>query len=144
LRIGCAVSANRNPLSHFLACCPELIGLQTGAHNGIHVRVHAISIAQSRISVFIGTSISPPQGKETRSLQVQSKLVSKGNAWKGKPEGVGTASTLSESGRLASVYECSVCHVLFGRHAPQCPVCHHGALSLVGSFLPEKGQEQSP
>jgi len=63
---------------------------------------------------------------------------------KGKSEDLGAIFTLAESDRLVNVYECSVCHVLFGRHAPQCPVCHHGALSLVGSLLSEKGQEQPP
>jgi len=60
------------------------------------------------------------------------------SARKEKPEGLGPAFTSVESDRLVDVYECSVCHVLFGRHAPQCPVCHHGALSLVGSLLSEK------
>ena len=61
---------------------------------------------------------------------------------KDKPEGLGIAFTPMESERLVSVYECNVCHVLFEKHAPQCPVCHHGALSMVGSLLPEKGHEQ--
>ena len=63
---------------------------------------------------------------------------------KGKSESIGTAFTPMESERLVSVYECNVCHVLFGKHAPQCPVCHHGALSMVGSIVPERGQEQPP
>ena len=53
-------------------------------------------------------------------------------------------SSDSESDKLVNVYECNVCHVLFGKHAPQCPVCHHGALSMVGSIVPERGQEQPP
>jgi rubrerythrin len=61
---------------------------------------------------------------------------------KGKSEGLGVAFTRTESDKLVNVYECNVCHVLFGKHAPQCPVCHHGALSMVGSIVPEREQEQ--
>jgi hypothetical protein len=63
---------------------------------------------------------------------------------KGKSESLGIAFTPEESDGLVNVYECNVCHVLFGKYAPQCPVCKHGALSIVGSIVPERGQEQPP
>ncbi|MDH4122708.1 MAG: hypothetical protein OEV21_01275 [Thermoplasmata archaeon] len=41
---------------------------------------------------------------------------------------------------MTDVYECNVCHVLFAKHAPQCPVCHRGAMTMVGALLPIKEQ----
>ncbi len=35
---------------------------------------------------------------------------------------------------MVEVFECSVCHVLVGKHVPSCPVCHHGGLSKVGTL----------
>jgi len=35
---------------------------------------------------------------------------------------------------MVEVFECSVCHVLVGRHVPSCPVCHHGGLAKVGTL----------